>query len=81
MNPSVGWEFVAAGLDGQPIVINGIDVWKCKWVDTKERVIVTDPHHNQEFTFSIFEIQNKDQTFRFAAGEFSNCVWGFYLLK
>jgi hypothetical protein len=61
--------------------IGGLDVWKHQWHDTKERAQVQDPHYHQDFTFHVYEIQNGGQTVAFAAGEFSNSMWGFYVRK
>ena len=73
------WRFVASSLDGQSLLLDGLDVWKYKWLETGERVTVTDPKYHQEFCFSVFEIQVEARTLRFAGGEYSNCIWGFYL--
>jgi hypothetical protein len=43
-----------------------------------ERVHVEDPFYHQKFTFHIYEIRSSDQVVRFAAGAFSNCMWGFF---
>ncbi len=72
------WTFVGAIPDGQSFKIDGIDVWKHEWTDTKERVSVEDPLYRQKFTFHVYEIRSSDKVVRFAAGEFSNCMWGFY---
>jgi len=81
MNPSPDWEFLGAVPDGEPFQIGGLDVWKHKWKDTSERVHVKDPHHHQDFTFDVYEISGEGKTITFAAGEFSNCIWGFYIKR
>ena len=40
-----------------------------------------DPHYGLEKVFHVYEAEIDGQILRFAAGEFSNCVWGFYLEK
>ena len=42
---------------------------------------VIDPHYGTEKVFHVYEVEINGQIHRFAAGEFSNCVWGFYLEK
>lgn len=42
---------------------------------------VRDPLYGQEYKFPIYTVIINGQEQEFAAGEFSNCVWGFYLLK
>ena len=72
------WSFVGAVPDGHSLIIEGLDVWKYEWTDTRERVHVEDPLYHQKFTFHIYEIRSSDKLVRFTAGEFSNCMWGFY---
>ncbi len=81
MSRDANWQFVGAGPDGQSFVIGGLDVWKHEWTDTKERAHVKDPCYQQSFTFHVWEIRRGDCIVTFAAGEFSNCMWGFYVRK
>ena len=37
--------------------------------------------YGTEKVFHVYEVEINGQIHRFAAGEFSNCVWGFYLEK
>ena len=37
--------------------------------------------YHQDHTFEVWQVEIDGQIHRFAAGEFSNCVWGFYLEK
>ena len=81
MSSSPDWEFFGATPDGQSFQIGGLDVWKHDWRDTKERVHVRDPHYGQDFTFHVYEIGSAERVVTFAAGEFSNCMWGFYVKR
>jgi len=51
------------------------------WKTTGKRVKVQDPIYHQDHTFEVWQVEIDGQLHRFAAGEFSNCVWGFYLEK
>ena len=73
------WEFVGVVPDGQSFTIGGLDVWKHKWKETGERIRVKDPLYHSEFIFQVYEIRNGEKIVTFAAGEFSNCMWGFYV--
>jgi hypothetical protein len=76
------WEFVGACVDGQTLTIDGVDVWSHHWVPRGEQTAsVTDPAYGQRFTFHVYEIQMGKKRVVFAAGEFSNCMWGFYIPK
>ena len=64
----MAWEYETFGPDGQ-----------CKLFG--KRVKVKDPIYHQDHTFEVWQVEIDGQIHRFAAGEFSNCVWGFYLEK
>lgn len=72
------WKHKHTVPDGTKFKIKGINVWDYEWSPTGERIIVTDPLYNQEHTMVVYEVKTKKKTIKFAAGEFSNCVWGFY---
>ena len=72
------WVFVIAGLDGNCRLF-GVNIFKYPWRDCKETAIVTDPHHGVTKRFHVYEVTIEGQTHIFAAGEFSNGVFGFYL--
>ena len=84
MENAKSWTFSGVSYGENPFCIDGVDIWKHKWIDTRENVVVEDPQYHQKHTFDIYEIcfftwRRGDVIIRFAAGEFSNCVWGFYL--
>jgi hypothetical protein len=81
VNSESQWSFAGAVPDGEPFNIEGINVWQYPWEDTSERVQVKDPHYHQDFTFRIYRVAAPAGTISFAAGEFSNCIWGFYVRK
>jgi hypothetical protein len=78
MSADPQWAFAGATQEGTSFSIGGIEVWKYTWTDTKRQVDVEDPHYHQKFTFHIYAIHSGEITVQFAAGEFSNGIWGFY---
>lgn len=72
------WRHYTTITDGEYFLIDGLNIWDHQWIDTKKRANIKDPLYNQAYSFSIFEIQEGNKILRFAAGEFSNCVWGIY---
>ena len=44
-----------------------------------ETARVADPAHGSEHEFQVYEIDGPEGPLRFAAGEFSNTIFGFYL--
>ena len=78
---SSNWKFHQVCMEGVKLEIGGIDVWEHAWIVDKEspNVEVHDPLYNQKHSFRIYIIQSNGKIIRFAAGEFSNCIWGFYI--
>ena len=53
-----------------------------EWKDSlakHERALVVDPLYGKEKVFDVYEVTVDGRVIRFAAAEFSNCVWGYYL--
>jgi hypothetical protein len=75
------WKFAGAVGDGEEFKINGVNVWSQKWAPVKgEFADVKDPSYKQDFRFEVYTINNGAVAIKFAAGEFSNCIWGFYVM-
>ena len=65
----MAWEYETFGPDGQ-CKLFGVNIFDYDWQTT-----------SQDHTFEVWQVEIDGQIHRFAAGEFSNCVWGFYLEK
>jgi hypothetical protein len=79
---SSGWQFVGIVLDSQPIKVCGINPWDFKWTllaDEKPVIVAHPSHPSQRHKMDRWEIKDGERTITFAAGEFSNAVWGFYI--
>ncbi len=74
------WKHEITDVDGNGILF-GIKIFNYLWTDTGEKATVVDPKYHQTYIFNIYTIDIDGISKRFAAGEFSNCVWGFYLEK
>ncbi|MDE6435465.1 MAG: hypothetical protein K2L07_14720 [Lachnospiraceae bacterium] len=74
------WQHEITGVDGNTILF-GVNIFDYEWKNTNEFVKVYDPLYDQEYKFDIYTVIINGQEQKFAAGEFSNCVWGFYTLK
>lgn len=72
------WKFAKSSFEGN-CELFGVNIFDFKWKNTNKKVKVRDPLYNQEYEITIYtvEIGNKEVTF--AAGEFSNGVYGFYV--
>ena len=80
VNCNMAWEYETFGPDGQ-CKLFGVNIFDYDWQTTGKRVKVKDPIYHQDHTFEVWQVEIDGQIHRFAAGEFSNCVWGFYLEK
>ena len=74
------WQHEITGFDGNTILF-GVNIFDYEWKSTHKSAKVCDPLYGQEYKFPIYTVIVNGQEQEFAAGEFSNCVWGFYLLK
>ena len=74
------WQYVTSGVEGNTTLF-GVNIFGCEWKDSGQHVRVKDPIYNQEFVFSIYSVIINDEEYQFACGEFSNCVYGFYVEK
>ncbi len=74
------WQHEVTGVDGN-VTLFGVNIFKYKWNGTGNRITVLDPLYHHEYEFDIYTVHINKEEKEFAAGEFSNCVWGFYLLK
>ncbi|NCD69679.1 hypothetical protein [Mucilaginibacter agri] len=64
--------------DGERYEINGLNIWDYSWINTGKRIQVKDSVYGQNHIFPVYEIAANGATATFAAGEYSNCVWGVY---
>jgi hypothetical protein len=76
-----GWKTVGVVYEGDPIWIGGFNVWNHKWNLLKGPALEL-PHPSypsQRHSMSVYEITAGGERVRFAAGELSANVWGFYI--
>lgn len=78
-----GWEFVSIGFENDPVDLGGgLSPWPYgeRWVGTSDRIIVSHPSYpRQRHDMHVYTLAGTEPAVRFAAGEFSNGVWGFYV--
>lgn len=75
------WRDVHVGFEGDGLRIDGVEVWRHKWRPTGEHHLNL-PHpsyRNQTHRYDIYIVEDAGHSVRFAAGELSNGVWGFYI--
>ena len=71
------WKHRVTGTEGNCILF-GVNIFNYKWNVTGEKVPVKDPKHSQLYEFDVYTIDLNGRTKRFAAGEYTNGIWGLY---
>ena len=72
------WKFVRSGVDGNCNLF-GKNIFNYEWINTKQKIRVLDPIYNQPHILTIYKADIGSDVVTFAAGEFSNNVYGFYV--
>ena len=76
-----GWKTAGVVIEGQPMVIGGLNVWNHDWKRLPGPPLQL-PHPSfpsQLHSMTVYEITDRGEYVRFAAGELSATVWGFYV--
>ena len=76
-----GWKHIAIGVEGDKVALAGLDPWQLEWHELGEPPItVAHPSYPQQrHPMCVYELRSGGKSVKFAAGEFSNGVWGFYV--
>ncbi|MBB6464125.1 hypothetical protein [Flammeovirga kamogawensis] len=73
------WKHKATIIDGQTFKLKELNIWDYQWEDTGNSIQIKDPMYGKDYKLNIYRIVKENIKIQFAAGEFSNCVWGIYL--
>jgi len=75
------WEFVGSSEEGSPFAIDGVDVWSQEWKAGRSRpsVHVKNPNDGMIIEVGVYSIGSGERKVRFAAGAFSDSIFGFYI--
>lgn len=73
-----GWKFIKTIQSSEPFFIEGNNIWDYEWESTGETIDVEDPLYKQKYVMDVYKINVKGKEILFAAGEFSNCIYGIY---
>jgi hypothetical protein len=75
-----GWRLLSIGFERDAVEVDGVGLWDATWRATGQKITVAHPSHkSQRHHMAIYEAADTDPLIVFAAGEFSNGVWGFFL--
>ena len=77
----MAWRAIGVVIEEQPIRIHGLNVWDYTWTRLPDAPVEL-PHPSypsQLHVMDVYEITANGNHVRFAAGELSANVWGFYV--
>lgn len=80
-----GWRSVSIGFEGDPVDLGGgldpwAPAWRSGWRSAGEWIVVAHPQYPDErHRMFVYEIDAPGGPVTFAAGEYSNGVWGFHV--
>ena len=76
----IEWRFVHFGSENDGLELGGLPVWREAWREALEPVFLSDPiDPGQRHRLGVYAIGPADSPVCFAAGEFSNGIWGFFI--
>lgn len=73
----LGWQYQTTGVEGDAELF-GVPIFAYSWKPAHRSVTVVDPVYHQTYRFSVYTVTVNGQEREFAAGEFSNGIWGFF---
>jgi hypothetical protein len=75
-----GWRLVHIGFEGDAVEIDGLNPWAAgAWGASLGRIVVAHPSYPaQRHDMDRYRAAGPAGSVEFAAGEFSNGVWGLY---
>jgi hypothetical protein len=75
-----GWSLLGIVTEGSAVQVDGINLWDHAWEPASSRSItVAHPTYpDQRHQMWVYKLHGVSDSVLFAAGEFSNSVWGFY---
>lgn len=75
-----GWCLVRIATEGDGTRVGGVSLWDADWTPTRGRIIVAHPQYpSHRHVLGTYEVAGTERPVSFAAGEFSNGVWGIYV--
>ena len=80
--PMQRWKTIGVVAAGGEIMVGGLNPWTLEWFSVEEEPPLLLPHPwypDQRHQMYVYEISSGERRVRFAAGELSASVWGFYV--
>ena len=76
-----GWKPVAVVVEGGRILLKNLNPWQLTWhkVGTEPITVAHPSYPMQRHQLRVYELHEAEKIVRFAAGELSANIWGFYV--
>ena len=75
-----GWRDVHIGFEGDELEIGGVKIWQVPWRSMGQHAMLPHPAYpKQRHRLDVYEAGDAANPIRFATGELSNGVWGFFV--
>lgn len=72
------WHCETYGEEGN-VSFYGVNIFEYEWENTGKKVAVKDLLYKQDYSFCVYKVNIDGNEVKFAAGEFSPYVWGFFV--
>ena len=72
------WILETYGEEGK-VEFYGVNIFDYQWKATGNKATVKDPRYKQDFSFNVYTVDIDGNEIKFATGEFSPYVWGFFV--
>ena len=72
------WVFQTSAIEGAGRLFD-VDIFRYEWVNTGRKARIHDPRYGSKYEFPVYKVVVDGKAREFAAGEFSNGVYGFYI--
>jgi hypothetical protein len=73
------WQLLSIAWQTDRVEVSGVSLWDAEWSRPLGHITVADPAYGQVGGATVYEVPGARPRVLFAAVEFSNGVWGFYL--
>ncbi len=75
----MAFKFLQACYGSQPVIYQGIDLWKADWIESHESQILLEPRQGEKYLFDIYYTTIGKKKIKFAFQEITNNVYAFFI--
>ena len=75
----MAFKFLQACYGSQPVIYQGIDLWKADWIESNEPQILLEPRLGEKYLFDIYYTNINKKKVKFAFQEVTNNVYVFFI--